>query len=57
MASFHHHLLKNYLWMRSGRICLYTVNNIVYVSAYYKDLVYINEVRQFYMLWFKLSIM
>lgn len=43
--------------MRSGRICLYTVNNIVYVSAYYKDLVYTNEVRQFYMLWFKLSIM
>lgn len=57
MASFHHHLLKNYLWMRSGRICLYTVNNIVYVSAYYKDLVYTNEVSQFYMLWFKLSIM
>lgn len=43
--------------MRSGRIYLYTVNNIVYVSAYYKDLVYTNEVRQFYMLWFKLSIM
>lgn len=42
--------------MRSGRIYFYTVNNIVYLSAYYKDLVYTNEVRQFYMLWFELSI-